>query len=146
MCVFCGNALMRRADGWQYVLPSAFLLYKGTPVVTAGYMLGFLPQWAGCLTVSCAQLLIHTYTNTGTHTYAWLHTRMYTCTCWCMRRHAGTGHPSPGELNKANTHTQTCRIRHKQTDTWALNLHTHTWWHLNMSFYCLLSVCMCLRF
>ncbi len=112
------------ADWWQYVLPEAFLLYKGTPVVTAGYMLGFLPQRAGCLTVSWAQALIDTHihkhrphTHTYKHTHTHTNTYMHECTHECIHAHVGacTGVqvrmfiPLRALLpvQQANTHTHT---------------------------------------
>lgn len=56
------------------------LLYKGTPVLTAGYMLGFLPQRVGCLSVSCAQIGKHTHAHAHAHTNTQWHTYMLECT------------------------------------------------------------------
>ena len=77
------------------MLLNAFLLYKGTPVVTAGYRLGFLPQQAGSLTISCAQAQRHT--NTGTYTHINTHMTANMSVYMHIFMHALThryGHPS----------------------------------------------------
>lgn len=142
------------ADWRQYVQPKAFLLYKGTPVVTAGYMLGFLPQRVGCLTLSCA----HTHTHIYQHRQAQIpnihicmiaHMNVDVCTCtgWCMHRPAGTDILPSDSFTSGSTskYTHARRIRHKLTNVCTKLTYTYMMIHTNI-FYRQLSVYVCLYF
>lgn len=113
------------------------LLYQGTPVLTAGYMLGFLPQRVGCLSVSCAQIgkqthaHAHAHTNTQWHTYMLecTHERIHAYVSACRGMQVPTLTPLrvlfPVQQKKyadAHTHTDLETLTHKNTH--AEELHT----------------------